>query len=315
MTGLVIDQRFLDHVPTSENPERVDRMRVLLEWAKEIERDPRLVRIEPRLATREEIEAVHDPSHFDAVAKTAGQKLSILDYDTSTSELSFQTALLAAGGCIALVDAILDEGVQNGIALVRPPGHHAERNRVMGFCLFNNVAVAAAHARRRGMERVLIVDWDVHHGNGTQEIFEDDPAVFFVSLHQWPLYPGTGAKEEIGRGKGTGFTWNIPLPAGCGDEEYLAQMKKVVARGKEFAPHLVLVSAGFDPSYADPLGGMRITTQGFARMADELLELARETSEGRIAAFLEGGYDLTALRDSTDAVMNQFLEEGARSPS
>ena len=290
-------------------------MQTLLEWALPLRNDPRVLWIEPRTATREEIELVHPPEHFEVIAETEGQELS-LDPDTYTSPLSFQTALLAAGSCIDLVDAVLDGRAANGIALVRPPGHHAETNRAMGFCLFNNIAVAAAHARRRGLGRVLIVDWDVHHGNGTQEIFEEDPSVFFISLHQYPFYPGTGAASERGRGAGEGFTLNIPMRTGCGDVDYLTRFReKVVTAGKDFAPDLILVSAGFDAHARDPLGGMRLTTPGFAQLADELLGLARDTCGGKIVAILEGGYDLLALRNCVDAVANRFFEEASRSSS
>ena len=315
MTGLVADSLFLKHVAPVGHPERPERIQALLEWALPLKSDPRVLWIEPRPATREEIEAVHHPQHFEAMAETAGQEVS-LDPDTYASPLSFETALLAAGGCIDLVDAVLDGRAANGIALVRPPGHHAETNRAMGFCLFNNIAVAAAHARRRGLSRVLIVDWDVHHGNGTQEIFEEDPSVFFISLHQYPFYPGTGAASETGRGRGEGFTLNIPMRAGCGDVDYLARFReKVVVAGKVFAPELVLVSAGFDAHARDPLGGMRVTTPGFAQMADELLGLAREVCGGKIVAVLEGGYDLLALRNSVAVVADRFFEEAAQSSS
>ena len=313
VTGLVADHTFLDHITPQGHPERTKRMQVLLDWAKQWENDPRVVRIQPRAASREEIEAVHDSEHFEAMAETAGKAASMVDSDTYTSPLSFETARLAAGSCIEIVDAVLDGRIRNGIALVRPPGHHAESHRAMGFCLFNNIAIAAAHARRRGIDRVLIVDWDVHHGNGTQQIFEEDPSVYFISLHQYPFYPGTGAATEVGRGDGRGFTLNIPMPAGCNDEDYLVRFReRVVVIGKEFAPDLVLVSAGFDAHANDPLGGMRVTTQGFARMADELLGLARDTCAGKIVAVLEGGYDLGALRDSTGVVMSRFLEEASR---
>lgn len=315
MTGLVADQAFLNHVAPQGHPERPERIQTLLDWALPLRNDPRMLWIGPRPATREEIELVHTPEYFDAIAKTAGREVT-LDPDTYTSPLSFETALLAAGSCIELVDAVLGGRAANGVALVRPPGHHAETDRAMGFCLFNNIAVAAAHARRQGLSRVLIVDWDVHHGNGTQEIFEEDPAVFFISLHQYPFYPGTGAASERGRGAGEGFTLNIPMRAGCGDVDYLTRFRdKVVVAGKEFAPDLILVSAGFDAHARDPLGGMRVTTPGFAQFADELLGLARDTCGGKIVAVLEGGYDLLALRNSVDAVANRFFEEASRSSS
>jgi acetoin utilization deacetylase AcuC-like enzyme len=289
-------------------------VKVLLELAQEFERDRRVLRIDARKATRAQIEAVHDAAHFESIASTAGMHALSLDPDTYTSQASFETALLAAGGCIAMVDAVLEGTVRNGIALVRPPGHHAERNRAMGFCLFNNIAVAAAHARHQGLNRVLIVDWDVHHGNGTQAIFEEDPSVFFISLHQYPLYPGTGAATEMGTGAGRGFTLNIPMRAGCGDEEYGAQFReRVMPAAKSFAPELVLISAGFDAHAKDPLGGMRVTEEGFADMARQLLSLARESCEGKIVAVLEGGYNLEALRSSVRAVAQELIRESSGS--
>jgi acetoin utilization deacetylase AcuC-like enzyme len=209
---------------------------------------------------------------------------------------------------LALVDEVMTGRLQNGFACVRPPGHHAERDRAMGFCLFNNVAIAAAYARRRfGVERVLILDWDVHHGNGTQHMFERDPGVLYASTHQYPFYPGTGAADEVGEGEGEGYTLNIPLPAGCGDPEYLDAFDSVIEPVVEqYAPQLVLVSAGFDPHARDPLGGMRVTEPGFAAMMRTLLRLSRHSAQGRCIAVLEGGYDLSAVRDSARAVLNEL---------
>jgi acetoin utilization deacetylase AcuC-like enzyme len=311
MTALVADPVFMNHIAPLGHPEREARMQALLDWAAPLKNDPNVVWIHPRPATRDEIEAVHAPGHFDAMAETAGREVT-LDPDTYTSPLSFETALLAAGSCIDLVDAVLDGRAVNGLALIRPPGHHAETNRAMGFCLFNNVAVAAAHAQRRGAERVFIVDWDVHHGNGTQEIFYEDPSVFFISLHQYPFYPGTGASSEKGLGAGKGFTLNIPLRAGCGDVDYLRHFReKIVPAGQKFAPDLVMISAGFDAHARDPLGGMRVTTPGFAQLAEELIGLARDACGGKIVAFLEGGYDLQALRNSVSVVASAMIQASA----
>ncbi len=306
-TGIVADPRFLSHETPAGHVERPERMRALLEVSAELLRDPRFVAVEARPATRAELLAVHIPEHVDSIEATAGRPVSMLDPDTFTGPASYETARLAAGGCVALVEAVMAGRVRNGLALVRPPGHHAERDRAMGFCLFNNIAIAAAAAQKLGAARVLIVDWDVHHGNGTQEIFEENPTVFFASLHQFPFYPGTGAAYEKGHGAGLGFTLNVPMHAGMGDGEWIAAIReKVLPAARTFAPDFVLISAGFDAEARDPLGGMRVTPAGFATMARELLALAKESCGGRIVAVLEGGYDLDALRESVVAVAEEF---------
>ncbi len=308
MTGLLADALYLAHENPAGHVERPERMRVLLEFAAELRRDPRVVSIDPRAATREELEAVHSPEHVARVAATAGRAHTMLDSDTFTSPRSDEVARAAAGGCVALVEAIADGRLANGIALVRPPGHHAERDRAMGFCLYNNAVVAAAALRARGLSRVAIVDWDVHHGNGTQEIFEEDASVFFASLHQYPFDPGTGAAHETGRGAGRGCTLNVPMTAGDGDDEWLAALgERVLPALRAFAPEFLLVSAGFDAHVRDPLGGMRLTESGFASMTRALLQCAAECCSGRFAAILEGGYDPSALRESVRAVALELL--------
>jgi acetoin utilization deacetylase AcuC-like enzyme len=207
-----------------------------------------------------------------------------------------------------LLDDVMVKRSDNGFAFVRPPGHHAERERAMGFCLFNNVAVGAEYLRRRhGLDRVLIVDWDVHHGNGTQHMFENDPGVLYVSTHQYPYYPGTGAMHEAGEGEGEGFTLNVPFPGGFGDAEYADAFRTVILPvAEEYQPEFVLVSAGFDPHYRDPLASMNVTEAGFAAMARGLVDLAGRVCGGRCVAILEGGYDLTAIRDSASAVLSEL---------
>jgi acetoin utilization deacetylase AcuC-like enzyme len=261
-----------------------------------------------RRATPDEILLVHTPGHIDTIASTAERPATMLDPDTFTSAGSFDTALYAAGGVLDLVDRVLAGEIDNAFAAVRPPGHHAESHRAMGFCLFNNIAVAAAYAlARHGLERVMVIDWDVHHGNGTQEIFWNDPRVLFVSLHQYPFYPGTGAVDDIGGSDARGRSVNIPMTAGFGDVEWTAAFRRVVAPvGHAFAPQLVMVSAGFDAHAADPLAGMRVTEAGFAAMADEALAIAREHAGGRLVAVLEGGYDLAALEASVEAVLRRM---------
>jgi acetoin utilization deacetylase AcuC-like enzyme len=211
-----------------------------------------------------------------------------------------------------LLDAIAAQESANGIALVRPPGHHALRNQAMGFCLFNTMAIGAEYLKRsHGAKKILIVDWDVHHGNGTQDAFYQDPSVLFVSSHQFPYYPGTGALTETGAGAGAGYTINVPLPAGCADLEYLQVFQDIVVPAAEkFRPEWILVSAGFDPHRRDPLGGMEVTEQGFGAMARTLLAQAGKFAEGRIAFLLEGGYDLAGLRNSVAAVLAELETQG-----
>ena len=226
---------------------------------------PGLQRIEPRAASPEEITLVHEEAHFAEVARTRDLPSYSFDADTPASSRSFETALLAAGGLLTLLDEVMSGRLRNGFAFVRPPGHHAERDRAMGFCLFNNVAVGAAYLRQKHrLGRVLIVDWDVHHGNGTQHMFEDDPHVLYVSTHQYPFYPGTGAADEVGLGDGEGFTVNLPLPAGFGNAEYVEAFQTVVEPiVEQYEPEFILISAGFDPHARDPLAGMRVTEAGF----------------------------------------------------
>jgi acetoin utilization deacetylase AcuC-like enzyme len=306
-TALLLDRRFLEHRTLPGHPERPERIEVLL-GALETADEEGLVRIAPRPATREELLAAHAEEHLARVADTAGRELTEFDADTSAGPGSHETALHAAGGFLEVLDAILDGRAENGLALVRPPGHHAESNRVMGFCLYNNIAVGARHLRRRrGLRRVLIVDWDVHHGNGTQEIFWDDPGVLYVSLHEFPLYPGTGAADETGRGAGSGATLNVPLPSGSGDDDVLLAFDRIVEPAcRNFDPEFVLISAGFDAHARDPLASLEMSAEGFARLTRRLLRIAENHCDGRCAAVLEGGYDLEALRSSVLAVLREL---------
>src|SRR5262245_37091874 len=300
-TGIVLDPRMLAHDPGFGHPERPDRLRVLLDRFGEA---GDLVHLGARAATEEEIARVHAPELLMLAAATARRPRTLLDADTATSPGSYDAARLAAGAVLTLCEAILAGEVANGFALVRPPGHHAERDRAMGFCLFNNVAIAAAWLRRHGVGRVAIVDWDLHHGNGTQHVFEHDPDVLYVSTHQYPYYPGTGAAEEVGRGAGAGRTLNLPFPAGFGDAEYAHAFSEVVLPIlRQFAPDFVLVSAGFDADHRDPLGGMAVTPAGFTAMARACVDLAGECAGGRIAAVLEGGYDLDAIGEGVDVTL------------
>lgn len=314
-TGIVIDSRYQDHYTGKNHPERPARIGTLLSLIETYQR-PGLKRFEPRLATPQEAALIHDPAHVDRVAATAGQERFAFDADTPVSSQSYTTALLATGGFLTVLEAIMTKDIDNGFALVRPPGHHAERNRAMGFCLFNSAAIGAQYLREKfGLKRVLVMDWDLHHGNGTQHSFYDDPSVLYVSTHQYPYYPGTGAAEDVGRGQGEGYTVNLPLPAGCGDTEYLELFQTVVEPiCRQFDPEFVLISAGFDAHARDPLGGMGVTEEGFGLMARTLLRVARDHAQGRCAAILEGGYDLEGLQRSTTCVLDEMRGETLDTP-
>lgn len=295
---LFTSARFADHLTPPGHPERIERAEVMQMVASGFRKRGGSV-VEPTPATRADLVRVHDPEYVSLIAETAG-RAAALDPDTYTSPLSYEVACLAAGAAVNAVDYVLDSGDgARACALVRPPGHHAERNRAMGFCLFNNIAVAAAHARARGVERVAIVDFDVHHGNGTQRTFYHDASVLFISSHQFPYYPGSGAAEETGEGDGEGFTINLPLAAGAQDSDYeLIYGEIAFPVLRQFRPDLILISAGVDAHADDPLAGMRLTASEFGRLTSGIVAVADEHCDGRVVAVSEGGYDLKAFADS-----------------
>jgi acetoin utilization deacetylase AcuC-like enzyme len=294
---VVTSPRFEEHVTPPGHPERPERGAVLTAVAQSW-RGGAIA--EPRPATREELARVHDDDYLDRIEGTAG-KPSMLDPDTFTSPESYEVALLAAGGTVQAAEHALKTR-ETAFALVRPPGHHAERNKAMGFCLYNNVAVAAAAAIAGGTKKVAIVDIDVHHGNGTQWTFYDDPRVLYISSHQFPFYPGTGAADETGHRDGAGFTVNIPLEAGSTDADYdLVYRSIAVPLLEQFAPELTLISAGYDAHEADPLASMRMSAAGYARVIARIRAAAGES--GALALVTEGGYDLQALRDCLEATL------------
>ena len=308
-TGIVRDNRYLEHDMGSyhvENPERLVHIYRALD-----ELDIPLVKIAPRAATREEITAVHDPEYVDRIAATAGKSARHLDPDTVTSPKSYEVALLAAGGLLAAIDAVMGD-LANAFALVRPPGHHAERNRAMGFCIFNNIAIGARYAlSAHGLERILICDWDLHHGNGTQKTFYEDPHVLYFSTHQYPYYPGTGHYTEIGEGAGRGYTVNCPLSPGYGDADYANILRHILRPiALAYRPQLILVSAGFDIYRQDPLGGMAVTEKGFARLIDIIMDVADSVCEGRLVVTLEGGYHLEGQARSVVEVVKRMAGDG-----
>jgi len=315
-TLLVVDDALFERHRASsvhpERPERLEAARAGLEAAAPAEHRRR---IETRPATPEELRAIHQGAYLEELERELARGFGHLDADTFFSPASREAAWHAAGGAVELVRAILGGEARRGVALLRPPGHHAEPDRAMGFCLLNNVAIAAQAARSLGTERVAIVDWDVHHGNGTQHAFEDDPDVLFVSLHQWPLYPGTGAPDEIGRGAGRGATVNLALPPGSGDEVYGEALRRVVLpRLRQHRPDLVLVSAGFDAHARDPLAQMELSSAAYGAMASALVGEAESLGHGRVAFVLEGGYDLSALEASVASTVRAAMGERVSLP-
>ena len=315
-TGILRDESYLKHSMGALHPENPRRLRVLYDMLDSEAFRGRFVQIGARPASRGELERVHAPSYLDRLAATSGRRSSYLDPDTSACAESWNAARRAAGGLCEAVDAVTSGTVRNAFALVRPPGHHAEEGRAKGFCLLNNLAVAALHARKAlGLSRVLIVDWDLHHGNGTQNTFLDDPSVLYLSTHQYPFYPGSGALDETGEGAGRGYTVNIPLSSGCRDGEYAALFERIVRPvSLAFRPDLVLVSAGMDIHSADPLGAMGVTPQGFAALTRVLMEIAGASCGGKLVLALEGGYDLEGLRDSVRAVLDELDERTHTDP-
>jgi acetoin utilization deacetylase AcuC-like enzyme len=308
-TGIVRDERYIEHITDDYHPENPNRLRAIYAMLQQKDIEGSFTEISPRLATREELEMVHLSSYVDLIASTAGQPARRLDPDTVTSPKSHEAACLAVGGVLEAIEAVQQGKVNNAFALVRPPGHHAERNRAMGFCIFNNIAIGARYAvKTHGMERILIIDWDVHHGNGTQNAFYEDSTVLYFSTHRYGFfYPGTGSPEEVGAGNGEGFTINVPMSPGCGDAEYgniFLHLLKPIALS--YKPQMVLLSAGFDTYSRDPLGGMRMTEKGYARLTNIIMDIAGATCDGKIVVALEGGYDLDGLAASVKAVLREL---------
>jgi acetoin utilization deacetylase AcuC-like enzyme len=305
---IVRDVRFREHDTGEGHPERPERLAAiddLLDGPEAIGLDLRALQV--RAATREEVERVHTPRYLDRLDEIRGQQ-AVLDSDTVASERSIDLAYDAAGATIDLFSAVAGKEVPPGIALVRPPGHHAEAGHAMGFCILNNVAIAARAVIAAGLaERIAIYDWDVHHGNGTQNAFYEDPNVLYMSTHQHPFYPGTGKTKEIGRGKGEGTTLNVPLPMGTDDRTLIeVNVEALLKKARSFSPDMILISAGFDPYERDPLGGFRITIAGFEELAARWRDLAEETCGGRIAAVLEGGYDLDGLSHAVLGLLRRW---------
>lgn len=309
-TGLVYHPAYLEHDMGAGHPESPNRLRAIVQRLEESGVAARLVRIEPRKAEDEWITQVHTSNYLAALNLQAPASGRVsLDPDTSMSPGTLHAAYLAAGGALAAVDAIMAQQVDHVFCAVRPPGHHAEAGQAMGFCFFNNVAIAARYLQKKyGLTRVLIVDWDVHHGNGTQHSFEDDPSILFFSTHQYPHYPGTGRETERGKGAGEGFTINVPMEAGEGGDDYRAVFQKVlVAAADDFKPEFVIISAGFDAHKDDPLASMGLTESGYAELTEIVAGIAKRHANGRLLSSLEGGYNLTALAASVEAHIKTLL--------
>ena len=306
--GLVYDPIYLEH-NTGDHVENSHRLVEAMSHLKETGIRERLISLPARPASLEEVELIHAPEYISHVKSKAEKGGGWLDPDTLLSPKSYAAALYAAGGVLVAVEAVMTGEVDNAFALVRPPGHHAVRDRAMGFCIFNNVAIAARFALRKfNLKRVLIADFDVHHGNGTQDAFYSDPGVLYFSTHQYPFYPGTGWMDETGTGKGEGTTVNFPMAAGWGDDEYLRAFNEVlVPAARRFEPQLILVSAGFDAHWADQLAMMRVSITGFAQMSMILKGLAAELCQAHLVFTLEGGYNLRVVASSIKATFDALL--------
>jgi len=296
--GWVSDQRYLEHGDGINHPECPERLSAIIARINESGLAKDLELIKPELATNDMIKKVHDEKYIDFIKETSKNKFMYLDSDTYVQEVSYKTALLACGGVVTAARRIFEDDLKRIFCAIRPPGHHAERDRAMGFCLFNNIAVLARQLQdHHSIQRVLILDWDVHHGNGTQHIFYSDDSVYFISIHQSPFYPGTGLNSERGENKGLNYTLNFPLSSGQTDSDYFrlfeTQIEKEIIK---FKPEIILISAGFDAHKDDPLAGMKLTADGFGRLTRIVSDWANEFAQGRIISLLEGSATICSVR-------------------
>lgn len=310
-TGFVYGDVYLRHETGPSHPERPDRLTAILQRLKTAGLLEQLERISPRKADLQWVKAVHGAEYLERLQRAHASETGWIDSpDTPVSAKSYDVALAAVGGVLAAIDAVVEGRIAGAFCAVRPPGHHALPSRAMGFCLLNNVAIAARYLQaKHRISRILIIDWDVHHGNGTQAVFYDDPTVFYFSVHQSPFYPGTGDEEERGEGEGLGYTLNIPLPAGSDDQDYQDVFQQILEpAARRFDPDFVLVSAGFDAHEDDPLGGMQLTAAQYGEMTRTVKRIAEESCQGRIVSVLEGGYSLEGLPESVEAHIRVLLE-------
>ena len=307
-TGYIYHPLYLEH-DTGQHPENFGRLVAIENHLKDADINSQLQRHEPRPATLDEIGLNHVTGYAESVQRKCEEGASSLDPDTSVCSQSYDAALLSTGAGLKAVDLVLDGTCDNVFCAVRPPGHHAEHDRSMGFCLFNNVAIAADYAiEKKGLDRVFIFDWDVHHGNGTQHSFYTKSNVYYSSVHQYPFYPGTGAAEETGTGDGLGTTLNFPLRAFSRDEDYLTLVKdKLIPEMIRFKPDLIILSAGFDAHANDPLAQMEVSTECYGAMTKLIVTAADEICQGRLISMLEGGYDPNALADSVHAHLKNLI--------
>ena len=314
-TAVLKDPLFLEHDPGYDHVESPERLTAIYQALAREDGDA-FFYPECKPASYADLAANHTAEHIERVAETAGKQFDVLDPDTHTSPLSYEAAVLAAGAVITGLKLVASGQADNAAALVRPPGHHAEADQAKGFCLFNNIAIGARYGLKHlGMERILILDWDLHHGNGTQHSFYDTDQVLYCSTHQYPHYPGTGSLKEMGAGKGEGYTLNVPLPGGQGDQDFARIITELVAPvARQYRPDCIMVSAGYDIHVSDPLGGMAVTTTGFAGMTRILVDLATELCDGRLVLVLEGGYNLQGLADGVLASLHEMAGEGGLTP-
>ncbi|OGW72554.1 MAG: hypothetical protein A2Y02_02510 [Omnitrophica bacterium GWA2_52_12] len=312
-TGFLYDPRFLEHATGTGHPECPERLTAILNHLQPLPWFSALKQFVPKPAREEWLQTIHSADYLQRARETCRSGSPLLDTpDVPISENSYDIAKLAAGGSLELADRLMAGDIQNGFALLRPPGHHAERDLAMGFCLFNNVAILARYLQQHhGLEKIAILDWDVHHGNGTQHSFEEDPSVFYISLHQFPFYPGTGRAAENGAGRGKGYTLNCPMRAGAGDWDYeQAFSLQILPALENYKPDAILISAGFDAHRVDPLGQINLSTEFYGWMTERVLEIAARHSRGRILSLLEGGYDLTALPLCVAKHLNMLMRRG-----
>ncbi|WP_299983257.1 histone deacetylase [Desulfobacula sp.] len=307
-TGIVKGDIFLKHIPGDGCPDTPQRLKSIYSMLNDSDMQDIFVDVLPKKAEEEDILLLHSREYFEKIAETKGKELIAFTADTHACEDTFDAALYAAGGFLKAISQVVEKKLDNAFALIRPPGHHAEKSRAMGYCLFNHVALGAIFAQKiLKLDRILIVDWDIHHGNGTQHAFERDPNVLFFSIHQAGLFPGTGIFTETGLGAGEGYTINLPIPKGYGDAEYTSIFECVLAPVAErFAPELILVSAGFDTHKDDPMGGMLMTAPGFAGITASIKKIADKICGGKIVMSLEGGYNSDALSGAVKAVLKEM---------
>jgi acetoin utilization deacetylase AcuC-like enzyme len=310
-TAYLYDEIYLSHETGWDHPELPDRLIAIDAALQGREYYQHLNRIHPRSADFTDIERIHRPGYIKRVKREIETGTLYLDsMDTVVCRKSFDVALMAVGGCLAMCDAIIEGDSTYGFCSVRPPGHHAEEDRAEGFCIFNNIAIASRYLQaRHGIKRIAIIDWDVHHGNGTQNAFYDDDSVYYISLHQAHHFPGTGAILERGRGKGKGYNLNLPMHSGDGDDQYLSALEnRILPELETYKPEVILVSAGFDAHRADPLSSIQLSTETYYTYTRSLMDIAHRFSSDRVIAVLEGGYNLTVQANCVARVMDAFIE-------